>query len=120
MTLAMKRLLLALVSPALLVVGSGTLLVHSNAFAQQNVDPAAITVDVTKTGEKYSRDGCRYLRQSRIAMSLKDPARRFGPCSVWKPAMLLRGGDVLRFTESLWAVLERSRCALLDLSGAAL
>jgi hypothetical protein len=49
------------------------------------VDPATITLYVTKTGQKYHHDGCHYLRQSRISMSLNDAARRFGPCSVCKP-----------------------------------
>ncbi len=52
---------------------------------QKRVDPATITVYVTQTGEKYHEDGCRYLRQSRIPMSLKEAAKRFGPCSVCKP-----------------------------------
>jgi cbb3-type cytochrome oxidase cytochrome c subunit len=55
---------------------------------QKRVDPATITVYVTKTGEKYHRDGCRYLRQSRIPISLKEAARRYGPCSVCKPPTL--------------------------------
>jgi hypothetical protein len=55
--------------------------------AQQ--DPVTLTVYVTRTGEKYHRDGCRYLSRSRIAISLKDAvARGFGPCSVCKPPTL--------------------------------
>jgi cbb3-type cytochrome oxidase cytochrome c subunit len=53
--------------------------------AGQSQDPTAITVYVTKTGEKYHRDGCRYLRRSKIPMSLKEAAARYGPCSVCKP-----------------------------------
>ncbi len=30
------------------------------------------TVYITNTGEKYHRDGCQYLRQSKIAISLDD------------------------------------------------
>jgi len=56
--------------------------------AQEKVDPAAITVYVTRTGKLYHRDGCRYLRQSRIPMSLKDAAKRYGSCSVCKPPTL--------------------------------
>jgi hypothetical protein len=55
---------------------------------EKRADPATITVYVTRTGEKYHRDGCRYLRQSRIPMSLKEAAKRFGPCSVCKPLTL--------------------------------
>jgi hypothetical protein len=56
--------------------------VASRAASQ---DPKAITVYVTKTGEKYHRDGCRYLRQSRIPMTLAEAVKRFAPCSVCKP-----------------------------------
>ncbi|MBR0278340.1 MAG: hypothetical protein IJQ50_07775 [Clostridia bacterium] len=39
-------------------------------------------VYATRTGEKYHRDGCRYLRKSRIPMSLSN-VRKLGltPCS---------------------------------------
>lgn len=47
---------------------------------------AAITVYVTKTGEKYHRAGCRYLSKSCIPMSLADAkAAGYGPCSVCGP-----------------------------------
>jgi hypothetical protein len=51
----------------------------------KKVDPATITVYVTRTGEKYHNDGCRSLRQSKIPMSLKEAAQRYGPCSICKP-----------------------------------
>ena len=54
----------------------------------QRQDPHAITVYVTRTGEKYHRDGCRYLSRSRIPMSLAEAAKRYGPCSVCKPPVL--------------------------------
>lgn len=47
--------------------------------------PQAVTVYVTKTGKKYHRDGCRYLSQSRIPMSLSDAKSRYDPCSVCNP-----------------------------------
>jgi hypothetical protein len=43
------------------------------------------TVYITRTGEKYHRDGCRYLRQSKISISLDDARRSYGPCSVCSP-----------------------------------
>ena len=53
--------------------------------AAQN--PATITVYITKTGEKYHSDGCRYLAKSKIATTLKAARERgLGPCSVCKPA----------------------------------
>lgn len=42
-------------------------------------------VYVTKTGAKYHRDGCRYLRSSKIEMALSEAKRRFDPCKVCRP-----------------------------------
>lgn len=44
-----------------------------------------VTVYVTKTGKKYHRSGCRYLRRSAIPMKLSAAKGRYGPCSVCKP-----------------------------------
>jgi len=44
-----------------------------------------ITVYVTRTGKKYHRAGCRYLRKSAIPMKLSEARRLYGPCSVCKP-----------------------------------
>ncbi len=49
-------------------------------------DKSQITVYVTRTGEKYHRDGCRYLRKSQIPMSLKDAIQSgYTPCSICNP-----------------------------------
>ena len=54
--------------------------------AQVSQDPQSVTVYITKTGKKYHRDGCRYLRQSRIPVTLKDAkANGYTPCSVCRP-----------------------------------
>lgn len=58
------------------------------AHVHAEQDPATIIVYVTHTGEKYHRDGCRYLSKSKIAISLKDAAARYAPCSVCKPPIL--------------------------------
>ena len=59
---------------------------YARVLAQEKrIDPATITVYVTKTGEKYHNDGCRSLRQSKIPKSLKEAAQRYGPCSICKP-----------------------------------
>ena len=42
-------------------------------------------VYVTRTGEKYHRAGCQYLRQSAIPMSLTQARTRYSPCSVCGP-----------------------------------
>lgn len=44
------------------------------------------TVYVTKTGEKYHRNGCRYLRRSKIPITLdKAKARGYDACTVCRP-----------------------------------
>jgi len=42
-------------------------------------------VYVTRTGTKYHRAGCRYLRKSSIPMPLSQAAAQYSPCSVCKP-----------------------------------
>jgi len=45
-----------------------------------------IIVYITRTGSKYHRAGCSYLRRSRIAISLKEAcARGYTPCSRCRP-----------------------------------
>lgn len=47
---------------------------------------ASVTVYITRTGKKYHRDSCSYLRRSKIPISLKDAvARGCTPCSRCKP-----------------------------------
>ncbi len=50
-----------------------------------NPAPQAITVYVTRTGEKYHSAGCRYLARSQIPMALAEAAARFGACSLCRP-----------------------------------
>ena len=48
--------------------------------------PAIITVYITKTGGKYHRSSCSYLRRSKIPISLKDACGSgYTPCSRCKP-----------------------------------
>lgn len=47
---------------------------------------AITTVYITATGNKYHLDGCSYLSDSKIAISLVDACKKgYGPCSVCKP-----------------------------------
>ena len=46
---------------------------------------AGQAVYVMKTGNKYHDAECRHLQKSKIPMSLKEAAGRYGPCSVCKP-----------------------------------
>ena len=48
-------------------------------------DTQSVTVYITRTGSKYHRNACRYLRKSKIPISLKDAKQHYGPCSVCKP-----------------------------------
>jgi endonuclease YncB( thermonuclease family) len=44
-----------------------------------------IIVYITRTGAKYHRPGCQYLRKSMIPISLKEAKRRYLPCSRCNP-----------------------------------
>ena len=47
-------------------------------------------VYATRTGTKYHKDGCRYLRHSKISATLSDMKRYgYSPCSVCRPAVSL-------------------------------
>ena len=48
-------------------------------------DHNKIEVYITTSGTKYHRAGCRHLRKSQNAISLKDAVKRYSPCSVCKP-----------------------------------
>lgn len=48
-------------------------------------EPEEETVYVTRTGSKYHRLSCRYLRRSRIPISLKKAKQSYTPCSVCRP-----------------------------------
>jgi len=45
-----------------------------------------VYVYVTKTGKKYHKENCRYLKKSKIKITLKEACKRgFAPCKVCKP-----------------------------------
>ena len=44
-----------------------------------------VTVYITKTGSKYHRGDCRYLWNSKIAISLENAKKSYEPCSVCNP-----------------------------------
>ncbi|MFG0252406.1 MAG: hypothetical protein ACF8NJ_05975 [Phycisphaerales bacterium JB038] len=56
----------------------------STPVAERSSDPereaAEVTAYITRTGSKYHRGSCSYLRQSKIPMDLEDAKRRYGPC----------------------------------------
>ena len=47
--------------------------------------PKAVTVYITRTGKKYHRASCRYLKYSKIPVSLEKAKQNYGPCSVCRP-----------------------------------
>jgi endonuclease YncB( thermonuclease family) len=48
-------------------------------------EPVEGAVYVTRTGSKYHRLSCQYLRRSRIQVSLQDAKQSYDPCSVCRP-----------------------------------
>ncbi|MGI6555686.1 MAG: thermonuclease family protein [Bacillota bacterium] len=56
---------------------------HRNALDAR--DQQTSTVYVTNSGKKYHRDGCRYLKQNKVPMSLEEAqSQGYEPCSVCK------------------------------------
>lgn len=53
------------------------------------------TVYVTRTGEKYHNDACRYLSKSKIETTLQDAKENgYTACSVCKPSSTVRSSTV--------------------------
>lgn len=57
----------------------------SGGQATGATEPDEETVYITRTGSKYHRSSCQYLRRSRIPVSLKEAKQSYGPCSVCRP-----------------------------------
>jgi hypothetical protein len=54
--------------------------------------PATTTVYVTKTGDKYHTATCKYLKKSKITMTLGDAIESgYEPCKVCDPPRLDKG-----------------------------
>ena len=53
--------------------------------AHDNNDTQGVVVYVTRTGKKYHRESCSYLRKSKIPMSLSKARGQYGPCSRCRP-----------------------------------
>lgn len=59
---------------------------YSNNTSSVYSDNTSQTVYITKTGSKYHRSGCRYLRQSKIAIDKSSAiSQGYDPCSVCNP-----------------------------------
>jgi len=55
-----------------------------NKSAQKKLLKAG-NIFITRTGKTYHRAGCRYLRRSRVPVSLQYARNRYRPCSVCNP-----------------------------------
>ena len=82
----MRRLITILLTLFMLAGASVAPVVAQAPAPQRQVQTKEQTVYITRTGKKYHRDGCQYLRSSRIPTSLKDAkANGYTACSVCKP-----------------------------------
>ena len=53
---------------------------------EPNTSRETVTVYITRTGKKYHRGQCSYLRKSKIPIMLKEAkAQGYGPCSRCSP-----------------------------------
>jgi len=52
---------------------------------KQSTSDEDVIVYVTKTGSKYHRAGCKYLKKSQIPMKLSEAKKRYSPCSACNP-----------------------------------
>ena len=60
--------------------------VTAAAIGAQAATKVETIVYITKTGEKYHRGDCRYLKKSKIEITLKDAKKKgYEPCKVCKP-----------------------------------
>jgi beta-lactamase superfamily II metal-dependent hydrolase len=65
--------------------GGGGAATGAGAGAASSGASGDTIVYVTRTGECYHADGCRYLCSSRIRIALKDARGQYRPCSVCDP-----------------------------------
>jgi hypothetical protein len=82
----MRRI--ALLFTAVLLLATAPLSIvaqQSEPQPQQQRQTKEQTVYITKTGKKYHRDGCQYLRSSRIPIALKDAKANYTACRICRP-----------------------------------
>ncbi len=82
-----KKVLLGLFFTALLGVSGPTPFVHFGFAEDQSRSAQTIeqVVYITKTGHKYHRAGCRYLRYSAIPVEKSKAQEMYGACKVCRP-----------------------------------
>jgi hypothetical protein len=79
------RLLFATITLACISCAALPLPAQPQSAPSGKRDETQITVYVTKTGAKYHRAGCSYLRRSAIATTLQAAKARYTPCSRCHP-----------------------------------
>jgi competence protein ComEC len=58
----------------------------AHSEVEQKKEKKEVIVYITRTGEKFHRNGCQYLRRSKIPMDKKDAiARGYSACSRCRP-----------------------------------
>jgi hypothetical protein len=66
------------------IVGAGVYFGLKDS-APGNTDTQGVVVYVTRSGKKYHRASCSYLRKSKIPISLSEARGQYGPCSRCRP-----------------------------------
>lgn len=86
MRLVVRRTLPYVLAMLMLMFGLG--------FMPTEMAKGSTTVYVTRTGSKYHRGGCQYLRRSKIKMTLREAVDAgYDPCSVCDPPTLSHSAD---------------------------
>lgn len=80
----MRRFLVSITILGLLVAMCGVVGCRS-ADNSNSGEADGTSVYITRTGAKYHRGSCSYLRQSRIAVTLSEAKASYNPCSRCKP-----------------------------------
>jgi hypothetical protein len=82
----MLRLILTLLLTLVSLLPAQQPAPQASLSGQPRQDPQSQTVYITRTGKKYHRAGCGYLRRSSIPVKLKDAkANGYTPCAVCNP-----------------------------------
>lgn len=58
---------------------------NNSSSVSNNTETTETTVYITKTGKKYHRAGCSYLKKSKIPISLSEARQSYGPCGRCNP-----------------------------------
>ena len=84
-----KSIWINIVLSLLLLIGTTGIIANSTspAFAQTKYsDQKEKVVYITRTGKKYHRFGCRYLRYSRIKITKREAIEEgYTPCKICRP-----------------------------------